>query len=174
MVRRKRRNESMKSLRLMALALAAISFSSAAAAQGFDLRRLFVGGGLSVNTVTGSDDGAGAQVFGGYNFPAITRNLYVDAEAGYMDTGKLERKGCTSAFCDAKANGLWATGVVRYLVTPNVELIGRAGVDFGDDDGIMYGVGVGYITGAHFKVRLEYVQRDDVTSVQFNVVFYPW
>jgi hypothetical protein len=164
----------MKSFRLIALALAAIVFSSAAAAQGFDLRRLFFGGGLSVNTVTGSDDGAGFQVFGGYNFPAVVPNLYVDAEAGYMDTGKLERKGCTSAFCDAKANGLWATGVVRYLVTPSVELIGRAGVDLGDDDGLMIGMGAGYIVGSHFKLRFELVRRDDVTSVQFNVVFYPW
>ena len=161
-------------LRLMALFAAAMVFSSAAAAQGFDLRRLFFGAGLSENTVSGSDDGAGVQVFGGYNFPAITTNLYVDAEAGYMDTGKMERKGCTTSFCDAKAKGLWATGVVRYLVTPQVELIGRAGLDFGDDDGFMAGVGMGYIFGAHFKLRLEFVRRDDVSSVQFNVVFYPW
>lgn len=163
----------MKSLRLMALALAAIAFSSAAAAQGFDLRRLFFGGGLSVNTVSGSDDGAGAQVFAGYNFPAIMRNLYVDAEAGYMDTGKLELK-CAQNVCDATAKGLWANGVLRYLVTPSVELIGRAGVDLGDDDGLMIGIGAGYIVGSHFKLRFELVQRDDVTSVQFNVVFYPW
>ncbi len=163
----------MKSLRLMALALAAMVFSSAAAAQSFDLRRLFFGGGLSVNTVPGSDDGAGFQVFGGYNFPAIASNLYVDAEAGYMDTGKLEVR-CAQAVCDANAKGLWANGVLRYLVTPSVELIGRVGVDLGDDDGLMIGIGAGYIVGTRLKVRLELVQRDDVSSVQFNVVFYPW
>jgi len=173
MVRQKKRNDMMKSLRVMALALAAIVFSSAATAQGFDLRRLFFGGGVSVNTVTDSDDGAGFQVFGGYNFPAIGRNLYVDAEAGYMDTGKLERR-CTQGVCDAKAKGPWANGVLRYLVTPSVELIGRVGVDFGDDDGLMIGIGAGYIVGTHLKVRFEFVQRDDVRSVQFNVVFYPW
>ena len=164
----------MMPLRMMALALAAMMFSSAAAAQGFDLRRLFFGASLSVNSVPGSDDGAGFQVFSGYNFPAIAPNLYVDAEAGYMDTGKLERKGCTGVFCDAKANGVWANGVVRYLVTPKVDLIGRVGVDFGDDDGLMGGIGAGYIVSPHFKVRLELVKRDDVTSVQFNALFYPW
>jgi len=164
----------MKALRGMALALAAIAFSSAAAGQGFDLRRLFFGAGLSVNTVSGSDDGAGFQIFSGYNFPAIAPNLYVDAEAGYMDTGKLERRGCTTTFCDAKANGLWANGVVRYLVMRNVELIGRVGLDFGDDDGLMIGIGAGYIVNKNAKVRLEFVKRDDVTSVQFNVIFYPW
>ena len=163
-----------KALRVMPLLVAAMVFSSAAAAQGFDLRRLFFGAGLSVNTVSGSDDGAGAQIFGGYNFPAIAPNLYADFETGYMDTGKLERRGCTTTFCDAKANGLWATGVVRYLVMTKVELIGRAGVDFGDDDGLMVGIGAGYIANQHVKLRFELVQRDDVRSVQFNVLFYPW
>ena len=164
----------MKLPRMTALLLVAMLSSSAAAAQGFDLRRLFFGAGLSDNTVTGSDDGAGFQVFGGYNFPAIAPNLYIDAEGGYMDTGRMERRGCTTTSCDDKMNGLWANGVLRYLVTPSIELIGRGGLDFGDDDGFMGGVGVGYIIGFHFKVRLEYVQRDDVKSLQLNVVFYPW
>jgi hypothetical protein len=156
------------------LLLAALVFSSAAAAQGFDLRRLFFGAGLSENTVTGSDDGAGGQVFGGYNFPAVAPNLYIDAEGGYMTTGKMERKACTTTSCDDKMSGLWANAVLRYLVTPNIELIARGGLDFGDDDGFMGGLGVGYIAGFHFKLRLEFVQRDDVESLQFNVVFYPW
>ncbi len=164
----------MKPLRTTLLLLVALLFSSSAAAEGFDLRRLFFGAGLSENTVTGSDDGAGFQVFGGYNFPAVASNLYIDAEGGYMTTGKMERRACTTTSCNDKMNGLWANGVLRYLVTPNIELIGRAGLDFGDDDGLMAGGGIGYIIGVHFKLRLEYVRRDDVTSVQFNALFYPW
>ena len=163
-----------KLLRAVALALAAMVFSSAAAAQGFDLRRLFFGAGLGVNSVSGADDGTGFQIFGGYNFPRIAPGLYVDAEAGYMDTGNLDRRVCAPGPCNAKANGHWATGVVRYLVAPNVELIGRAGVDFGDDDGPMVGIGVGFILNSHLKLRAEYVARDNVDSFQFNVVFYPW
>jgi hypothetical protein len=162
-----------KPLRVMAIALAAMVFSSTAAAQSFDLRRLFFGGGLGVNSVSGADDGVGFQVFGGYNFPAIARNLYVDAEAGYMDTGNLDRRACTLG-CNAKANGPWTTGVIRYLVTPQVELIGRAGLDLGDDDGFMFGVGAGYIVNKNLKLRGEFVVRDNVDSLQFNVVFYPW
>jgi hypothetical protein len=173
MVRQKRSSEMLKSLRLTAFALAAMVLSSTVAAQGFDLRRLFFGAGFSANTVPGSDDGAGFQAFGGYNFPAIASKLYVDAEAGYMDTGKLEVR-CPQGVCDAKKKGPWANGVLRYLVTPSVELIGRAGVDFGDDDGLMVGIGAGYIANTRVKVRVEFVQRDDVTSVQFNVVLYPW
>ena len=164
----------MKPIRVMALALAAMVFSSAAAAQGFDLRRLFFGGGVSLNSVSGADDGTGFQIFGGYNFPRIAPKLYVDAEAGYMDTGNLDRRVCAPGPCNAKANGPWTTGVVRYLVAPNVELIGRAGVDLGDDDGLMVGIGVGFIVNPHLKLRTEFVVRDNVDSFQFNVVVYPW
>jgi len=161
-------------IRVMAFALVAMLFSSAAAAQGFDLRRLFFGAGVSQNMVSGLDNGTGFQVFGGYNFPAIARNFYVDAEAGYMDTGKLKATGCTGSFCNATASGLWGSGVARYMVAPNVELLGRAGYDFGDDDGFLFGVGAGYIVSKNLKLRLEYVARDHVDSLQFNVVFYPW
>ena len=163
-----------KPLRVISLALIAMLFSSAAAGQGFDLRRLFFGAGVSQNMVSGLDNGTGLQVFGGYNFPAIARNFYVDAEAGYMDTGKFKRTGCTGTFCNASASGLWTTGVARYLVAPNVELIGRAGLDFGDDDGLLFGIGAGYIVNKNLKLRLELVARDNVDSLQFNAVFYPW
>ena len=162
-----------KPIRVMALALVAMLFSSAAAGQGFDLRRLFFCAGVSQNKVSGLDTGTGFQVFGGYNFPAIARNLYVDAEAGYMDTGKLKAAGCAGAFCNTKASGPWTSGVVRYLVAPNVELIGRAGVDLGDDDGLLFGIGAGYVVNRNLKLRLEFVARDHVDSLQFNAVFYP-
>lgn len=164
----------MKSLRVMALALATMMFSSIAAAQDFDLRRLFFGAGVSLNDVSGAGDGAGFQIFAGYNFPAIAPKLYVDAEAGYMDTGDLDRRVCTPDFCDRKSVGPWGNGVVRYLVTPNVELIGRAGLNLGGDDGFMFGIGAGYIATKHLKLRFELVERDHVSSVQFNAVFYPW
>jgi len=160
--------------RIMAFAVIAMGLSSLAAAQGFDARRLFFGAGLSQNKVSGLDNSTGFQVFGGYNFAEVAPKLHVDAEAGFMDTGKLKAPGCSGPFCDAKANGLWANGVVRYMVAPNIELIGRAGYDFGDDNGLMFGIGAGYIASNHLKLRLEFVSRDNVDSLQFNVVFYPW
>jgi hypothetical protein len=60
------------------------------------------------------------------------------------------------------------------MVAPKVELLGRAGYDFGDDDGFLFGIGGGYIVNKNLKLRLEYVWRDNVDSLQFNVVFYPW
>jgi hypothetical protein len=163
-----------KVIRMTVLAIVTAVSSSSAAAQGFDLKRLFFGGGVSVNSISGAEDGTGFQIFGGYNFPEITRNLYWDVEAGYMDTGKFDQPGCGAGFCNAKANGLWATGVIRYLPARQVELIGRAGVDIGDDDGPMVGIGVGYIVNPRLKLRFELVARDNVDSLQFNVVVYPW
>src|SRR2546427_5558490 len=82
----------LKVSRFIAVALVATGLSSVAAAQGFDNRRLFFGGGLSQNSISNFDNATGFQIFGGYNFPALARNFYVDAEAGYMDTGKFKRR----------------------------------------------------------------------------------
>ena len=159
----------LKVSRVIAVALVAAGLSSVASAQGFDNRRLFFGGGLAQNSVSNFDNATGFQIFGGYNFPELARKFSVDAEAGYMDTGKFKRGAV-----ETKAKGLWGSGVARYMVAPQVELLGRLGYDFGDDNGLMYGIGAGYIVNKNLKLRLEYVIRDTVDSRQFNVVFYPW
>jgi len=153
--------------RMVVVLLFAMGFASVAEAQSFDQRRLFFGAGLSSNSISGADDATGFQLFGGYNFGEFAPKFQVDAEVGYMDSGKFKPG-------NAKADGVWATGVARYMITPQVELIGRLGYDFGDDDGLMAGLGGGYIVNPHLKLRLEYVVRDNIDSIQFNVVFYPW
>jgi hypothetical protein len=159
----------LKVSRFIAVALVATGLSSVAAAQGFDNRRLFFGGGLAQNSVSNFDNATGFQIFGGYNFPELARKFSVDAEAGYMDTGKFKRGAA-----ERKDKGLWGAGVARYMVAPQWELLGRLGYDFGDDDGVMVGIGGGYIVNKNLKLRLEYVIRDTVDSLQFNAVFYPW
>jgi opacity protein-like surface antigen len=158
----------LKMIRAAVIGLIGLALSAGAGAQGFDASKLFFGGGLSSNDVSGSDNATGYQIFGGYGFGEVTRNVFIDAEVGYMDTGSMTRGGSS-----VKAKGLWANGVGRLLVTPNIELLGRLGLDFGDDDGLMAGIGVGFLVTKTLKLRLEYVQRDDVNSVQFNFVFQP-
>ena len=158
----------LNSIRAVVIGLVAMMLSSIALAQAVDTSRLFFGAGLSSNEVSGSDSAVGWQVFGGYGFGQVASNLYLDAEVGYMDTGDMERPGG-----DVKANGLWAAGVGRFLVTPNIELLGRLGLDFGDDDGLLGGIGAGLILTKNIKLRLEYVQRDKVDSWQFNFVYQP-
>src|SRR6266571_2539307 len=147
----------LKVARVIAVALVAAGLSSVASAQKFDNRRLFFGGGLSQNSISNFDNATGFQIFGGYNFPAIVRNFYVDAEAGYMDTGKFKRSFPVGTV-ETKAKGVWGSGVARYMVAPQWELLGRLGYDFGDDNGVMVGIGGGYIVNKNLKLRVEYVK----------------
>jgi len=167
----------LKIIRFLMAGLIAMGLSSVAAAQGLDTKKLFFGAGLSSNSVTGSDNGIGWQAFGGYGFGEVSPNVFVDVEVGYMDTGKMEKDVNLGPFgtvkADARAKGLWANGVGRFMVSPNVELLGRAGLDFGDDDGFMFGVGAGLLLDKRSKLRFEYVERDNVKSVQFNFVYQP-
>ena len=158
----------LKTIRGAAIGLIGMALSSVALAQGFDTSKLFFGAGLSSNDVSGSDSATGYQIFGGYGFGEVTPKVFIDAEVGYMNTGNMTRRGG-----NVKANGLWANGVGRLMLAPSIELIGRLGMDFGDDDGLMAGIGAGVLLSKNFKLRLEFVQRDNVNSVQFNFVFQP-
>jgi len=158
----------LKKIRVMVVGLIGMALSSVAIAQGAATNNLFFGGGVSSNEVSGSDSAVGWQIFGGYGFGEVTKNVFIDAEVGYMDTGNMTKSGG-----NVKANGLWASGVGRLMVAPSVELIGRLGMDFGDDDGLMAGIGVGFLLTRSVKLRLEFVQRDNVDSVQLNFVFQP-
>lgn len=159
----------LKTTRILLIGLIGMAMASVATAQGVDASKLFFGGGLSSNETSTTDNATGWQVFGGYGFGEVTRNLFIDAEVGYMDSGNMKQAGRPNF----KANGLWAAGVGRFLVTPSIELLGRAGLDFGDDDGLLAGIGVGFLLTKQFKLRLEFVQRDNVDSVQLNLVFQP-
>jgi len=160
-----------KALRASLTVIFAMGICSTAFAAGFSNKNLFFGGGLSQNSVSGSNNGTGVQLLGGYTFGEVAPKLHVDAEAGYLDSGDMRRSGNQ---VDIRDKGFWTTGVVRYMVVPNVELLARAGVDVGDDDGPMVGIGAGLLISPNLKLRLEYVVRDNVDSLQFNVVFFPW
>lgn len=139
---------------------------------GFDSSKVFFGGGLSQNDVSGSDEGTGFQFFGGYEFGEVAKNVKLDVEVGYMTTGDMDV--CAFGFCvSAEAKGLWSTAVGRFALNPEWELVGRAGMDFGDDDGFMFGAGVGYQFNKTSAVRFELVERDAVSSLQVNFVYRP-
>lgn len=141
--------------------------STSALAQGFNQNNLYIGGGIGVNSVSGWDDAVGFQVFAGYEFDVADIDpIELAVEVGYMDTGDFER-----GRLETSANGLWVTGVASYALNQQFSLLGRLGVDFGDDDGLMVGVGVGYAVNRQVEVRGEYVVRDEVDSLQANVVY---
>lgn len=157
-----------KTLLASALLLAC---SSAFAAKGAaDPQKFFFGAGLSQNDVPGSDEGTGYQFFGGYEFGEIASGIALDAEVGYMNTGDMDvRVGPVTV--ETRAKGIWAAGVARILMSSEFELLGRAGLDFGDDDGLLVGIGAGFNLNKQTTLRFELVERDDVSSLQFNVLY---
>lgn len=142
---------------------------------GIDSRALYLGAGLGINSVSGSDNGTGFQFFAGYDLPVKAQPLRFAVEAGYMDTGNMNSTVNTpfgSASASARARGLWATGVAFLPVTNQIDLLARAGLDFGDDDGVMFGLGAGFNLDRRTQLRLEYVARDNVDSLQLNAAFH--
>lgn len=135
----------------------------------------YAGGGLSINSVTGWDNATGFQIFGGYNMHMVNIQPFTMAvEVGYFDSGSFE---FTETFmgetftAKSSASGLWANAVFAYPINEQFRLIGRAGLDLGDDDGPMFGIGVGYDLNRQLDLRAEYVTRDNVDSMQVNLAF---
>ena len=131
---------------------------------------LYAGGGLSSNSADGLNGNAtGFQIFLGYDLKGVKLGkANVAVEVGYMDSGDFDV--CYFGFCASdSATGLWATGVVLVPVANQLDFIGRLGLDFGDDDGLMFGVGLGYAVDKKIQLRGEYVIREDIDSLQANI-----
>ena len=131
---------------------------------------IYAGGGLSSNSLSGFGSEIGYQFFLGYDLKTVKlgkANLAV--EVGYMDSGEFEQCipffGCASE----SVNGLWSTAVVSMPIAPQLDFLGRIGLDFGDDDGLMFGVGLGYALDKAMQLRGEYVIRDNIDSLQANI-----
>ncbi|RFA31100.1 hypothetical protein CAI21_00035 [Alkalilimnicola ehrlichii] len=154
----------MKKKSLAAL-LTCAALSTPATALAVQMTDFYAGGGITRNQLSGWDDATGFQFFGGYNLPVETGLVDLSVELGYADSGDFESNGQ-----ETNADGLWLTGVARYPVTPEFGILGRLGADFGDDDGLMFGIGAGYRVNVAFEIRGEYVVRDETDSLQANFV----
>jgi len=148
-------------------------------AQGFELyeEKFYAGGGLAFNSFdSGGYDGAlGYQFFAGYDLSddvQIVDKVGLSTELGYANSGNFKIKKCPAGFiCDNSLGGLWVNAVFDYAIDGKVSAIGRAGFDFGEDDGLMLGIGAGYKIDNKLSARVEYVIRDHYSSMQANVVY---
>ena len=166
----------MKKLSFIFIAMLVTGYSHAA----LDMSKVYFGGGLGSNSIPGSSAGIGFQFFGGYELPVKLGKGSLSVEAGYMDTGDMDRTITTvspvfpfplvSATVSSKATGLWATAVYSLPLQKNLNFVARSGLDIGDDDGLMFGAGVGYMLNRKMELRGEYVMRDTVDSLQVNFV----
>ncbi len=149
-------------MRRLSVLIVSMLLVSHAQAYEFDPRQIYFGGGLSYNDDR-NYDAVGFQIFAGMPIPLNLGKARLLGEVGYMDSGNFD--GSRSS-----ANGLWTTAVIEFPVAEKVKLIGRAGFDIGDDDGLMIGGGVGIPLSKTIEIRGEYVIRDNIDSLQANIV----
>ncbi|MCZ6798252.1 MAG: hypothetical protein O7D36_09940 [Gammaproteobacteria bacterium] len=128
-----------------------------------DKNKFSMGGGISTNSVSGPvSDEIGYQFFGAYNLNQINlmEGVHSSVEFGYMDYG-----------FSGDSSGIWATYVVDGSLGGKFGWLARLGLDIGDDSGLMLGVGLGYSVNSRMELRGEYVIRDEVDSLQFNILY---
>lgn len=134
----------------------------------------YVGGGVGFNS-WGGGRSTGIQFLGGYEFDfKLNGDISTAIELGYMETGKFEIRNLNSGgttYTNQEADGIWLNVVETFPIGNRVDGIVRLGLDFGDDDGLMAGTGLGYNFNRHWSLRTEYVVREAVNSFQFNVLF---
>ncbi|WP_370291788.1 outer membrane beta-barrel protein [Thalassolituus sp.] len=136
--------------------------------------RIYLGANISHNTIdspfSGGDlDAAGYSIFGGLKFPNSTAGLTTSAEFGYSDTEDF-----FNGNGDTDINGFWLAGVAEKSLPeldPRLSAIGRLGLDFGDDDGIFLGAGIGFKASEVLGLRAEFINKDASGVYQIGALF---
>jgi hypothetical protein len=75
-------------------------------------------------------------------------------------------------FSGRNSGGLWVNAVVDGAFNQGYGWLARLGLDLGDDSGLMFGAGVSYSFDARTRLRGEYVIRDDIDSLQLNLIYH--
>ena len=150
-----------------ALLVSGILLSDSFAAESEPLldRSMFsIGVGFSDNEISNPDeDDTGIQFFAAYDLNHINLMEGVNSavEFGFMDFGFSEDD-----------TGLWASYVIDGTVSGRFGWLAQLGVDFGDDSGLLAGAGGKYSLNEKTDFRIEYVVRDEVDSLQFNLLYH--
>ncbi|MCW8854386.1 MAG: hypothetical protein OQK76_11305 [Gammaproteobacteria bacterium] len=129
-----------------------------------DRNELSIGGGLSLNSVSGPlDDEVGFQFFAAYDLDRVNlmQGVNTSVEFGYMDYG----------FSGRDTGGLWVTGLIDGAIQNNFGWLARLGLDLGDDSGLMVGAGLSFGINSRLDLRGEYVIRDEIDSLQLNLIY---
>jgi hypothetical protein len=128
-------------------------------------RNLFsIGVGISDNEISNPDeDDTGFQFFGSYDLTEVNLMEGVDSsvEFGFMDFG-----------FDEDDTGIWGSYVIDGSISGSLGWLAQAGYDIGDDSGLLLGAGLKAMLNDQVDLRFEYVVRDDVDSLQINVLYH--
>ena len=152
--------------------LALMFLASTASAEGpVNAKSIYVGGGLGFNSLPGLGSARGFQFFAGYDFAfKLNDDISSAVELGYMDTGDFDQYIGSNRNEDVK--GLWAAMLGSVPLSNKTDMLVRLGYDFGDDDGFLLGTGMQYKFTTKVAMRMEYIARQNVNSLQANVLFH--
>jgi len=150
--------------------LVLMSVAASVNAEGvLDAKRVYVGGGLGFNSLPGYGSARGFQFIGGYEFSAkLNEDIASALEIGYMASGDFDQYKGTSS--NENVKGLWASMLESVPLSSKTDMLARLGYDFGDDDGFLLGTGLQYKFDTKLAFRMEYVARQNVNSLQANVL----
>ena len=142
----------------------ALAFGSAVAQEKEPLldRNLFsIGAGISSNEA-GRDDDTGFQFLVAYELNQINlmQGVNSSVEFGFMDFGFSEDD-----------TGIWGSYVIDGAISEGFGWMAQAGLDVGDDSGLLFGAGLVFGVGANADLRVEYTVRDEVDSLQVNFLY---
>ena len=149
----------------------ALTLPALAQAEGFDRNRLHAGAGVSYNQIDSpfggrTESAAGINLFAGYELKTNIRDVQTFVEAGYAETDDFYGKG-------TDVGGLWVAGVMEKdlpEVGRNIFVLGRMGLDLGDDDGILIGAGGGLHLNKETDLRAEFINKDATSVFQISLV----
>lgn len=132
-----------------------------------DRNEISIGAGLarnSVDTRFGDFTETGFQFFAAYDLNQVNlmQGVNTSIELGYMDYG----------FTRPERGGLWITAVIDGAIQQNFGWLARLGLDLGDDSGLMLGAGLSFVISPKTDFRAEYVIRDEIDSIQFNLAYH--
>ena len=158
-------------MRKIVLLLTLMSLASSVNAEGaIDTKRFYVGGGFGFNSLPAFGSARGLQIFGGYDFDfKLNDDISSAVEIGYMNSGDFDQHNGINSNDNAK--GLWLSAVESVPLSSKTDMLVRLGFDFGDDDGFLLGTGLQYKFNTKLAFRMEYIARQNINSLQANVLF---
>lgn len=143
--------------------------TNASAEVSLDINQFYVGAGIGFNDLPGVGSANGFQFLGGYAFKQkLNDDITTAIEIGFMDTGDFEQYDGFNTKVDAQ--GVWVALAESVPLSRKTDMLFRLGFDFGDDDGVLLGTGLQYKFDTKLAFRMEYVARQNVDSLQANVL----
>ncbi len=126
-----------------------------------DWQRLYYGVGLGQQSVPGRQDNLSmGQLMLGYP-TGEHQGIATALELGWQETAEVDH------------DGPWVTAVAQWLFAYDAALLGRLGLDLGDEFGPMAGLGFVYAPEPDWAMRLEAVGRTESNGLQLNFIWFP-